>query len=254
MTMIFCVWLLLVIHMTIVWVIYRLIKNPSVVDVGWATGLMLCGALFVLTHNPNTRSIILLMLLFLWGLRLGLYLFITRISKGHVDKRYLTLSEGWKIAKPLGFFLNFQLQGVLILIIAMPWFFIPLVPRTDMSLFDMILILVILAALIGETVADQQLQQFKRQSPGRVCNTGLWQYSRHPNYFCEWLIWCGFSLLALSNLLSYFALLSPLCLYLLMTKITGPMTETASLKSRGDAYRQYQTDTPMFFPRFNGKP
>ncbi len=243
----------IIVHMAVVWIIYRWLENPSVVDVAWETGLMLCGWVYILGHGLTSRSLIIGLVLLLWGLRLGGYIFFTRIYKGHVDKRYLNLSKDWKVAKPLGFFVNFQFQGLLIFLISCSWYFIGNTARSSINFSDAILIILALLCISGETLADMQLQQFKKDHPGAVCNTGLWRYSRHPNYFFEWLIWCIFCVLALNSIWSIISIISPVTLYLLMTQVTGPMTEAGSLKSRGEAYKAYQKQTSYFFPWFYKK-
>ncbi|KTC96157.1 DUF1295 domain-containing protein [Legionella erythra] len=244
-------WLVIVViflHMTLVWLWYRITNNPSVVDVGWALGLTISGLVFLNVPPFSLRKGFFSILLCLWGVRLGFFLWSTRIRKGIVDKRYLTLSQDWTIAKPLGFFLNFQLQGFFILLLSLPWFFVALSSDTLPNGLDYAAALLALISLGAETLADYQLQVFKRNYPGEVCNQGLWFYSRHPNYFFEWLIWLSFSLFSFSHALGWLGLISPLTLYLLMTRITGPMTEAGSLKARGQAYLDYQQNTPFFFP------
>jgi steroid 5-alpha reductase family enzyme len=106
---------------------------------------------------------------------------------------------------------------------------------------------------IGEAVADSQLKRFRKrqnsESENSVCQTGLWRYSRHPNYFFEWLIWVGFAFLALSAPGGWMGLLAPLLMWHFLVNVTGiPMTETLSVKSKGEAYRRYQYTTNAFFP------
>jgi steroid 5-alpha reductase family enzyme len=221
------------------------------VDVGWASGLTLSGLIFLFSEAFTTRTIVLGVLLILWGGRLGLYLWYNRIRLGHIDKRYTNLSDGWKIAKPLGFFLNFQLQGLLIMLVATPWYFSGQATTQSLNILDYVGIVLAILALTGETLADNQLQQYKRVPTGALCTVGLWHYSRHPNYFFEWLVWCAFTLFGFAHSYGFIGLVSPLTLYLIMTQITAPMTEAGSLKSRGQAYLEYQKTTPMFFPRFN---
>lgn len=237
----------LFLHMCLFWVWYQCTNNPSVVDVGWASGLTLAGLLYLLSGALSWRSVVLGAALLLWGVRLGGYLWWTRIRHKKVDKRYLALSDNWKISKPLGFFLNFQLQGVLIFVISLPWYFTA--SASVFSMLDAMGIALFLTALLLETTADRQLQDFKKQFPGEVCNQKLWRYSRHPNYFSDWLVWCAFTLFALSAPQGWIAIVSPIMLYLIMTRITAPMTEAGSLASRGERYRQYQQTTSMFFPR-----
>lgn len=238
-------------HMSAFWLWYRLAHNPSVVDIGWASGLTLSGLIYLASHGITLRSTLLSLILILWGMRLGFYLWFTRIRHGEVDKRYQTLSDNWKIAKPLGFFLNFQLQGVLILIISLPWFFASKVEISTLGWFDWLALTLALFAIAMEGLADYQLHRFKQTSTNQVCNQGLWSLCRHPNYFFEWLTWCAFTLFAFSNPLGWIAIISPVTLYLIMTKVTGPMTEKGSIKSKGDLYLQYQKKTPMFFPKIS---
>lgn len=244
--MVLIVVLILFLFMCGMWLWYRYEKNPSVVDVGWAMGLTLGGLVILSSQGYTSRSMLLGMILLIWGIRLSGYLWLTRIRHHKVDERYLKLSQDWKISKPLGFFLNFQFQAFLMLILLTPWFFAAKVMQINS--LDILGILLALFAISGESLADYQLQQFKRQHSKQVCNVGLWYYSRHPNYFFEWLTWCAFTLFALSHSYGWIGLISPLTLYLIMTKVTGPMTENGSIESRGAAYLAYQKTTPMFFP------
>jgi steroid 5-alpha reductase family enzyme len=104
----------------------------------------------------------------------------------------------------------------------------------------------------GSIAADAQLHRFRTlpDNRGKVCCVGLWNYSRHPNYFFEILLWSGFALIGLSTQLGWLGLISPITLLLTMTFITGPISERQSLKSKPDAYRQYQKTTSMIIPWF----
>jgi steroid 5-alpha reductase family enzyme len=108
-----------------------------------------------------------------------------------------------------------------------------------------------LLALSGEALADAQLGAFKRNAKnrGRVCNVGLWRYSRHPNYFFEWMIWVAYFVFALGSPHGWIAIIGPASILYLLLRVTGiPMTEEQSLRSRGDAYREYQRTTSAFVP------
>jgi steroid 5-alpha reductase family enzyme len=109
-------------------------------------------------------------------------------------------------------------------------------------------------SIAGESLADWQLSRFRSQAAnrGQVCNHGLWRYSRHPNYFFEWLHWWAYVCFAISNWpWGCLTLLGPLTMWYLITRVTGiPPTEAQSLKSRGEAYRRYQQTTSPFFPWF----
>jgi steroid 5-alpha reductase family enzyme len=110
---------------------------------------------------------------------------------------------------------------------------------------------VALTGLLIETVADLQLRAYQRQGHKGVCSAGLWAYTRHPNYFGDWLFWLAVSLIGCSwsNPITFLGLLSPLMLFLVMTKITAPLTEALSLKKRPELYGEYCEKVPMFFPK-----
>ena len=248
LTYLFIVYFYLILQMSIVWLIYRKLKNPSVVDVSWSIGIMMAGLIYLYSHSLTPRIALISGLLILWSLRLASYLWFTRIRKGHIDKRYTQLSKDWKVYKSLGFFLNFQLQACLIFIISCVFFFISKTEVAALSLWDAVASLIVLLGILGESIADLQLQRFKAKNKGQVCNIGLWRYSRHPNYFFDWITWCGFALFSLSAPYGWIGLISPICLYIIFTQITGPITEKGSIESRGQAFIDYQKKTPLFFP------
>ena len=106
-------------------------------------------------------------------------------------------------------------------------------------------------ALAGEALADRPLEWFKKdpKNRGRVCQVGLWRYSRHPNYFFEWLAWMAFALFALPSPLGFLSLACPALMLWFLLKVTGiPATEAQALRSKGEAYREYQQSTSAFFP------
>ena len=110
-----------------------------------------------------------------------------------------------------------------------------------------------LVSVIGESIADRQLARFRADpvNRGRTCRQGLWRYSRHPNYFFEWLHWFAYVCLAMGSPLAWLAWSGPVVMYLFLRWISGiPYTETQALRSRGEDYRAYQRSTPMLFPWF----
>lgn len=249
MIIVFVVLLVIVSHMFLIWLWYRITNNPSVVDIGWASGLTLSGLIYLSQHTLSMRSLVLGIALLMWGIRLGGYLWWTRIRQKQVDKRYTALSQSWNVKKPLNFFINFQLQGIFIFIVSISWYIISLNPVNNINLIDFAGLVLFIIFLILESLADLQLQRFKKAYPGEVCNQKLWRFSRHPNYFFEWLIWCSFTIFALSSPYGMLSVISPLALYLIMVLITIPITERESVKSRGQYYLAYQSTTPKFFPK-----
>jgi len=233
--------------------VYRVLKNPSVVDTSWSIVLLISGLIYLGMMPITPRTTVVGALLALWALRLAGYIWYTRILEGHVDKRYTELSNNWKINQALGFFLNFQLQGLLIFIISFLFYFISNTNKSSLTVIDVMAIVMVLVGVLGETVADLQLYRFKTRQKGGVCNKGLWNYSRHPNYFFDWLTWLGFTFFAFQSNNGYLGIISLLVLYLIFTQITAPLTERGSVHSRGQKYIDYQTRTSMFFPWFKKK-
>lgn len=239
-------WITLIALMTVVWGLCLWLKNPGIVDVFWSIAIAVAALVFALPSASSIATLVTCILLVLWCARLSGFLFFTRILKQHVDPRYTKLSEGWKISKSLGFWLNYQLQAVLALFIAAPFLWVSSV-RT-IGLWQILGWLLIITGIVGEHLADHQLQRFKQSYSGKICDIGLWAYSRHPNYFFEWLVWLGFACCAFYNVWSLFALLSPAVLLFIFLKITGPITERGSIERKGQAYIDYQQRTSMFAP------
>ncbi len=229
----------------IAWVIFLFLKNPAIIDVFWPISITAAATIY-LSYGLTWIQVIFILLLLGWAVRLSLYLLLTRIIPGHRDKRYTELSKDWQFLKALRFLMNYQLQGLLAIIIATPFIFISqLTVFTWLTLFSIILFCI---GLIGECIADYQLLQFKKDHSDQTCSIGLWQYSRHPNYFFEWLIWVSFFLAGLNTVISVIGIISPILLLFLMLKITIPLTEKMSLQSKPQAYTEYQKKVPIFFP------
>lgn len=250
MLIVIIAWLSLIAFMCAVWLYYRATGIPNIVDVAWSIGHWLAGTLYLFAHGTNTRTVILWSVLSLWTLRLASYLYWTRVRPRIVDQRYIKIQDATKMAPALSFFLNYQLQAFLIMLTVSPLYFDGQSTIASLTWLDWLAIPTILIAIIFATIADLQLRRFVKHHKGQVCDIGLWRYSRHPNYFFEWLVWVGFALTAFSTPYGFWAIVSPLTLYLIMTKITGPMTERGSIESKPAAYREYQAKTPMFFPWF----
>lgn len=240
-----CLYLFL--QMCFIWVLYRLSGNPSIVDVSWSLGLMIAGLIYLFSVPFTSRIAIITACLCIWALRLAIYLWATRIRHGHLDKRYLEISRDWRMNPALGFFINFQFQAVLILMLSSVFWFAANVSSPRLLMTDMVGVGLVVLGVLGESIADRQLSVFKRTNKGNVCNVGLWFYSRHPNYFFDWVSWVGFMFFGLAHPLGCIGVVSPMVLYIIFNYVTGPITERGSLESRGEAYRQYQQSTSQFF-------
>ncbi len=236
----------------ILWVIHLRIKNAGIVDVGWGLGfIMLCGIDIAYGQGLNLRNSLLLLMVVLWGSRITFFL-IKRISReGHEDKRYQKMRDSWGRPIALKFLFFFECQAILQMILAVPFLFVSLNAKQGIAFWERLGLITFAVALLGETIADEQLQHFKTNpaNKGITCNEGLWNYSRHPNYFFEWMIWTGFFLYALGSPHGWIAVISPAIMYYLIVYVSGvPLAEEQALKSRGDDYRKYQATTSVFFP------
>jgi steroid 5-alpha reductase family enzyme len=231
------------------------VRNWSWVDVLWTLAFPVLFVALVIPRWPDLRRPELMALgamYLLWSLRLAWHL-SGRILKLHpeMEGRYLKLARQWKDHERRSFFAFFMAQAALVLVLGVPIFLVARGEGTSSGAW-VIGVFVWIVAYGGEVVADAQLEAFKRApgNRGKVCELGLWAYSRHPNYFFEWLMWVGYALVAtFSHPLGWVAFLSPLLMLWLVTKVTGiPPTEAQSLRSRGEAFRDYQRRVSAFVP------
>jgi steroid 5-alpha reductase family enzyme len=240
--------------MGLLWLWQLRFKNAGIVDVGWAACLggaaLFCG---LTGEGDPLRRWLIASIGGIWGLRLALHLLTDRVLPGHEDGRYVMMRQtlGRRFQPVL--FAFFQAQAVTVGLLALPFALAASAQDAAPRWTDLVGGAIWIVGLIGESVADAQLKRFKANpaSPGRVCAVGLWRYSRHPNYFFEWLMWCAYAVVALPAPLGWLGTLAPLTILVLVTKLTGiPPTEARSVRSRGEAYRAYQRTTSAFFPWF----
>jgi steroid 5-alpha reductase family enzyme len=237
-----------VLVMTTLWAIQLRTRDAATADVGWA--FLVAGgvaAAAALTDGDLQRRLLVGGMAMAWALRLGFFLLRDRVLRAeHEDGRYAALREHWGAKAPrnfLGFYLaQAAVAGLFVVPIAAAMRGGPL------SWPALVAIAIWLVSLIGESVADQQLARFRARPEhrGQVCRDGLWRYSRHPNYFFEWLHWWAYVVVAEGALLTF---LGPLIMLIFLFQLTGiPYTERQAIKSRGDRYRAYQRTTSVFFP------
>ena len=247
-------WALVAFLMLILWLAQRRTGNAAIVDFGWALSLVLLAALYALQGGGFFwRSLMMVGMAGVWGLRLAFYLLFTRVIGHPEEGRYQQLRAGWGPAVQRNFFFFFQGQGVLNILLALPFLLAALNPQPDLTVLEYSAFGLWLLAFLGEVVADAQLARFKSNPAhrGKVCDVGLWRLSRHPNYFFEWLIWVSYALFALASPYGYLGLIAPALILFTLLKITGiPATEAQALRSKGEAYRQYQQSTSIFIPWF----
>ena len=243
--------------MLILWLVHLLLKNASVVDPGWAGGLAILAVFYAIAGGSGTaRANLIAVMAGLWGVRLALYLLLTRVIGHPEEGRYQELRRQWKTNIPLKFLGFFEFQAALCVLLSGPFLFSAINPDPELSGFEFAGAGLWAIALIGEVLADAQLSRFKLNpaNRGELCDVGLWKYSRHPNYFFESLIWIAFAVFALGSPWGWIGMLSPVLILYFLLKVTGiPATEAQALRSRGEAYRRYQETTSMFIPWFPKK-
>ncbi|MBC7368992.1 MAG: DUF1295 domain-containing protein [Undibacterium sp.] len=240
------------------YLVARRMDNYGIVDIAWsyAFGLL---ALFYAALAPGwpVRRAVIAAFAVVWSLRLGTHLAL-RVLGHHPeeDGRYQQLRKDWAANFVAKMFWFFQMQAASVVLLGAAFLLIALNPSPSLHPLEIAGALLWLLAISGEALADAQLAAFKRQPANKtkVCDVGLWHYSRHPNYFFEWLIWVSYFVFALASPWGWVAIIGPASILYLLLRVTGiPMTEAQSLRSRGDAYRRYQATTSAFIPWFPKK-
>jgi steroid 5-alpha reductase family enzyme len=236
------------------WLLSLKLDNFSFVDVTWSYALAVVAPLYAWLAGGGwtQRKMIAVTMAVVWSVRLGTYLFF-RVKRHHPheDVRYAVLREKWRDALARNFFFFFQAQAVLIVLLAVPVQLACLNPASQLNAIEIAGALVWLTGICGEALSDAQMQRFKADpaSKGKVCQVGLWRYSRHPNYFFESVVWWGFWLFACGSPWGWVTLYAPLLMLHFLLRVTGiPLTEECAVKSKGDAYREYQRTTSAFVP------
>jgi len=230
--------------------------NSGWVDTIWTFSLGLVGAGSALwplgSDAPNARQWLVAALVALWSIRLGSHIAM-RTSGISDDPRYAAFAAEWGADAPRRMFVFLQNQGFGSIPLVFAIFVAAHVPAADLRLQDWLGVLILILGITGEALADTQLRQFREDpaNKGRVCDVGLWRWSRHPNYFFEWFGWLAYPVIAISleYPVGFAALLAPAFMYWILVHVTGiPPLEAQMLRSRGQSYRDYQARTSAFFP------
>lgn len=237
------------------WMLQRATGNSGWVDVVWSFGLGLAGVVLALVPGgPTTRQIVVAALIAAWSARLGLHI-AQRSMSGPEDSRYAALRHEWGPRFQFRLFLFLQIQAAAAALLGLSMVLAAHNPAPFPRVLDLAGIAVLVIAVGGEGLADEQLRRFKKNSAnkGRICDAGLWGWSRHPNYFFEWLGWVAYPLLAIDVSGGWYwgwlALSGPAFMYWLLVHVSGiPLLEQQMLASRGDVFRAYQARVSSFFP------
>ncbi len=231
------------------WWLQRRLQDAGWVDVVWTFSLGLAGVVAVLATGQGARAWLVAALVAAWALRLGLYI-LGRTRGGPEDSRYNHFRREWGAAFQQRMFGFLMIQAAAAALLLLPMVLAAASPR-PLGWPDALAVLVLAVAVLGEGAADAQLGRFRANpaNHGKVCDAGLWAWSRHPNYFFEWLHWLAYPLFALGADYGWLALLGPGFMYWLLVHVSGiPPLEAQMLRSRGDAYRAYQRRVSAFIP------
>ena len=249
----------MVVVMVAAWAVVMVTRNGGWTDVAWTWGTTLSLAAAALCPDPGSaiapRQWLVAGFMAIWGLRLGLYL-TPRVASHPEDARYAAFREQWGKAYGRNMLFVTLPQAPATALLAFSVVLAARAPHEGMGLFatrDLIAGLLFAAAIVGEYVSDSQMKAFRanKSNKGQVMDRGLWGWSRHPNYFFQWLGWCAYPVIALdpARPLSWLSLAAPVVMYVLLRYVSGvPPLEEAMLKTRGDLFRKYQARVSAFFP------
>ncbi len=246
----------LAVGMTVAWLAWRRTQNSGWVDTVWTFSVGIVGLAAAIAPPtgaaalPSRRAMVAIFA-GLWAMRLGIH--IAQRTRGIADDpRYARLLKGWGADAPRRMFLLLQTQALVSIPLGLAMVLAAANPEPQLRLQDWLAVVVMAVAIAGEGTADRQLRRFAANpaNRGKVCDVGLWRWSRHPNYFFEWLGWLAYPLLAIGAWQwGWVALAAPACMYWLLVHVSGvPPLEEHMLETRGDAYRAYQARTNAFFP------
>lgn len=236
-------------YMTLVFALSLFLKRNDIADIAWGLGFLLCALYAYLSlGDVFGRSLLVLFLIAMWAFRLFLHILLRNKSKAE-DPRYAQWREDWgKWFIPRTFFQVFILQGVLMLVVVLPAIVSILFGGTIVWL-DYVGVLVWIIGFIFESVGDYQLTQFIKNpnNKGKVLQTGLWRFTRHPNYFGEVTMWWGIWIIAISAPFAWLTVLGPVAITFLILFVSGiPLLENR--KKNNPEFEEYKKHTSVFFP------
>ncbi|MDX9787476.1 MAG: DUF1295 domain-containing protein [Desulfobacterales bacterium] len=226
-------------------------KRNDVADMAWGLGFILTTAVVVLYKDAaiSLRGWLMVLLVSVWGIRLAIHIGMRHRRKGE-DVRYQNWRKAWgKHALLFAYCQVFLLQGLLVLIIAFPVTWTMMAPVTPFGMIDVIGMVLWLTGFLFEAIGDYQLRSFKKhpENRGQIIQSGLWKYSRHPNYFGEVLLWWGIYCISLETPGGWMTIIGPLMITYLILFVSGiPMLEKTY--QGNPEYGRYAMRTSRFFP------
>lgn len=243
------------VYMAVIFVVALFKKDNSIVDIAWGLGFILVALLtFFLDGEFAGRHIFVTVLVLIWGTRLAVHIFFRNKGRGE-DFRYAQWRREWgKWFLLRSFFQIFMLQGLLLLVIASPIILTNHSRERGISYLDLVGVVLWITGFFFEATGDFQLSRFKRDpgNKGKIMKSGLWKFTRHPNYFGEAVMWWGIFLIALSVKFGWTVIISPLLITLLLLRVSGvTMLEKKYVGNK--EFAEYAKKTSAFFPWFPKK-
>jgi steroid 5-alpha reductase family enzyme len=241
------------------WAVARRTGDGGWADVVWsfATGAAGVGYAVIPTRRfgPDSRALMVAILIAGWSLRLGFHLWRRTANATQEDARYAEFRREWGPAFQPRMFVFLQIQALASMLLTLAMLAAARNPAPFPAWSDIAGMTLLAAAVVGEGAADAQLAHY-RAGPGHrggVCDVGLWAWSRHPNYFFEWLGWLAYAIIAIGPTgdrpRSWIALIGPAFMFVLLRFVTGvPPTEAAMARSRGATFARYKARVSAFFP------
>ncbi|HKD20699.1 MAG TPA: DUF1295 domain-containing protein [Rhizomicrobium sp.] len=237
--------------MTALWPLSVRLKDVSIIDIAWAPAFAIVGsACAFLAPSRDPRGLIVLGLVWVWALRLGSHTLRRWLRHGHEDYRYATIRKARGPNFPVtSLFLIFWLQALLLWIISWPLQAVYSFSR-PLNWLDAVGITLAVAGITIEGFADAQLTRFRAdpKSAGQVLDTGLWSWSRHPNYFGDFTLWWGFFLIAMAAGGPWWTVLGPIVMSALLIHYSGAGLMEDTIKDRRPGYADYVQRTSLFIP------
>jgi steroid 5-alpha reductase family enzyme len=235
-------------HMTLFFIIAWNLKRNDVADIAWGLGFIVVAVVNVV-NNLYLRSGVILVLAIFWGLRLATYIYLRNRGKKE-DYRYKQMKKDWQGSQLVNtYFKVFMFQGLMMILVSAPLLLVSVLPQAQTGIWLYLGIIIWLVGFFFETVGDWQLYKFKQDpaNKGKIMTKGLWQYTRHPNYFGEVTMWWGIFIIMLGLPYGWLALISPITITLLILGISGvPMLEKRY--DDNQVYQEYKKKTSAFFP------
>lgn len=241
------------------WAVQDRTGNSGWVDVIWTYTLGVAGAVLALWPVEGSvwaRQVLVTAAVGLWSLRLGTHVAM-RTLKIDDDPRYHRLKVEWGEAARRRMFGFLQVQALAAFLLTLAVAAAAWAPRPGPDWRDVLGGAIVLGSIAGEALADRQLKAFTHDpaNKGRICDTGLWRWSRHPNYFFEWLGWVGYAVIALEigAPFTWLSLIGPAYMYYLLVHVSGlPPLEAHMARTRPEAFAAYRARTNAFFPGPSG--